>query len=377
MSTLPTHEPDRLATEQATKHARIVEILDAHRSDALLLTSTAALTWYLGGSRVHISLAGAPIAAALVHRDGTEIGLFINESARLCSEELGETDGVSVHVLPWHGSLNDVAAWYPAAGAWNVLSEEQVGAELRAARASLLPVEVDRYRALCRDAAAALTDVLSEVTEETTEMELAAELGRRIIAFGADPVVLLVSGAYRAEHRHPLPTNAPIGRRAMAVVCARRHGLIANVTRWVAFGELLPGEADLDARILDVEADIFAQLVPSATMDRVLPAIQASYPSHGFADDEWTLHHQGGAAGYNGRDPRLEPGVTDAIVNQQAFAWNPSGADPASGLVAKVEDTVLLTFGDDGSAAVEVLSVDPRWPSVEVAGRQRPAVLRR
>ncbi|MCO1337299.1 peptidase M24 [Kocuria polaris] len=375
MTTLPTEELDRLATERATKHTRLLEILEARQADALLLTSTASLTWYLGGSRVHISLAGEPIAAALVHRGGAEVGLFINESARLQSEELAGND--RVHVLPWHGNLTDVAGWYPPAGGWNVLREAQVGDELRSARASLLPAEVDRYRSLCRDAAEALTDVLTMVDESTTEMELASELGRRIIAFGADPVVLLVSGASRAEHRHPLPTNLPIGRRAMAVVCARRHGLIANVTRWVGFGEPLPGEEDLDARILDVEADIFAQLTPGATMDQVLPAIQASYPAHGFASDEWTLHHQGGAAGYNGRDPRLEPGVTDAIVDQQAFAWNPSGADPATGLVAKVEDTVLLTTGADGAAAIEVLSYDPRWPSVEVAGRQRPAVLRR
>ncbi|GHD06883.1 M24 family metallopeptidase [Zhihengliuella salsuginis] len=376
MSILPTEEFDKLATEHAAKQARVVEILESHQADAVLLTSTAALTWYLGGSRVHISLAGAPIAAALVHRGGAEVGLFVNESARLQAEELGGTDGVTVHELPWHGNLADLASWYPQANDWVVLAEDAVGDELRAARASLLPVEVERYRSLCRDAAAALTDVLTEVTEETTEMELASELGRRIIEFGADPVVLLVSGASRAEHRHPLPTDAPIGRRAMAVVCARRHGLIANVTRWVTFGEPLDGEEDLDARILEVEADIFAQLAPGATMDAVLPAIQASYPAHGFADDEWTLHHQGGAAGYNGRDPRLEPGVTDPIVDQQAFAWNPSGADPATGLVAKVEDTVLLT-AVDGETTLEVLSVDPRWPSVEVAGVKRPAVLRR
>jgi hypothetical protein len=50
----------------------------------------------------------------------------------------------------------------------------------------------------------------------------------------------------------------------------------------------------------------------------------------------------------------------------QAFAWNPTGAS------AKVEDTVLLTEDD-----LQVLTVDPDWPTVSHAGRQRPDVLRR
>src|SRR5258705_456881 len=50
----------------------------------------------------------------------------------------------------------------------------------------------------------------------------------------------------------------------------------------------------------------------------------------------------------------------------QAFAWNPS----APGV--KVEDTVVV--GRDG---VEVLSRDPAWPTVEAAGRIRPAILER
>jgi Xaa-Pro aminopeptidase len=45
------------------------------------------------------------------------------------------------------------------------------------------------------------------------------------------------------------------------------------------------------------------------------------------------------------------------------MAWNPS----LPGM--KIEDTILRT--DDG---LEVLTADPAWPTVEVAGRPRPAV---
>ncbi|WP_309080863.1 M24 family metallopeptidase [Zhihengliuella sp.] len=366
---------DRLAAEHAAKQARIVDLLERHRADAVVLSSPAALGWFLGGARTHVSLAGAPIARALVHHGGTELGVFANESERLRAEELGGTEGVTVHDVEWHGSLDDVAGWFPAAAGWTLLDEADVEAELRAARSPLLPGEVERYRGLCEETAIVLTDVLTATTAETTEREVAAELAAGLIGIGADPVVLLVSGEQRAAHRHPLPTAAPLGRRAMAVVCARRDGLIANATRWVAFGEPVEGEEEADAAILEVEREILDALRPGDPLTGMLPLIQGSYPRHGFAEDEWTRHHQGGVAGYDGRDPRLSPGLPDAIVADQAFAWNPSASGP-DGVTAKVEDTVLLTLRD-GEPYVDVLSVDPRWPAVEVGGRLRPAVLRR
>ena len=92
----------------------------------------------------------------------------------------------------------------------------------------------------------------------------------------------------------------------------------------------------------------------------------AAYGRAGFDRDEWRRHHQGGAAGYAGRDPRGTPAVTDPVQVDQAFAWNPTAAG------AKVEDTVLVRA--DG---IEVLTVDPRWPTTRVAGRDRPIELDR
>lgn len=55
------------------------------------------------------------------------------------------------------------------------------------------------------------------------------------------------------------------------------------------------------------------------------------------------------------------PGSRVEILPPVAMAWNPSL--PGS----KIEDTVLRT--DEG---LEVLTVDPAWPMVEVDGRERP-----
>jgi Xaa-Pro aminopeptidase len=152
----------------------------------------------------------------------------------------------------------------------------------------------------------------------------------------------------------------------MVVVCARRYGLVANLTRWVRFGASTAEEDDAEARILEVEADAFAATRPGSRLADVLETMRLAYPRHGFAEDEWLGHHQGGSAGFGTRETLATPGSTTEVALGQAFAWNPT----APGV--KVEDTVLVTADD-----VDSLTVDPRWPTTLARGRRRPAVLQR
>lgn len=348
-----------LAEERAVKRQRVMDILDRTGHDAILLSSNTAMTWYLGGSRLHISLAGDPIATLLVDREQDHLVTFNNEADRLMREEL--PPDVVVHPVPWHGPMDEVARRLSPV---QPLKEAEVQRELREARQSLLPLEAQQYARLNREVAQAMTDVLSAARPHTSEREVTAELAARVIQLGAEPLVLLCNGRKRSAFRHPLPTTTALGPRAMAVVCARRKGMVANVTRWVSFGGSTREERDAEARIAAVEADIFAATVPGARLDGIFDVIRASYDNHGFGPDQWRLHHQGGPAGYAGRDPRVTASTDDEVVLNQAFTWNPSGPG------VKIEDTVLLT-GD----GIRVLSVDERWPTVEVNGLMRPIPL--
>lgn len=355
----PVRECPASQADREVKRSRVLSILDAAGADSLLLTSQTALAWYLDGSRIHISLAGDPVAAVLVDRSGDTLLTFNNEAARIGAEELPA--GVRLTEVPWHASLAEAARSIAGTA---LLAEDGVARELRDARRSLLPAELGRYEDLGRTAALALTDVLSAATPETTERQVAAGLAERLVAAGADPIVLLCSGASREAFRHPLPTGAPLGRRAMAVVCARRDGLIANATRWIRFDGSTPEERGAEERIAAVEADTLAATVPGAPLNAILEQIRRSYDAHGFGPDQWRLHHQGGPAGYAGRDPRATDATEDEVADNQAFSWNPSGPG------VKVEDTIVL-----GSAGPRVLTLDPRWPVTDVAGVPRPATL--
>lgn len=318
--------------------------------DGVVLESAGVVSWYLGGARVNVPLGGPSVVTVLVARSGDVVRSPVMEADRLRDEE-GVADAVAV---PWDAPL--------VPDDWRrnprYLNESELEEPLRLARASLDDTEVARYRALGLEVARVVTSVARTLEPAHSERDVAGALAARVLELGAEPVVLLVAGSSRLGHRHPVPTGAPLGPRAMLVVGARRHGLIVNLTRWV--GDPDPGEG----RLLDVEAAVLDATVPGTSFAGVFAALQTAYAAAGFGD-EWRNHHQGGPTGYLGRDPKVTPSTVGTVADRQAFAWNPS----APGL--KVEDTVLAT-----SAGIELLTHDPAWPTVTVSGRLRPTTLR-
>lgn len=347
------------------RRERLVRFLDEHDLDALVLRRPSSVAWAVGG-RTHIDVSGeAGVATLVVTRDGTRVVTSRIEADRLAAEELTDPT-LDWTVLEW---LDDPATVLPAGdrvgvdGTWP--GGRDVTAELEMVRRSLLPEEVALYRALGRDAAEALTATARALGPGNTEWEWAAYAAGEVVRRGADPLVLLVAGAERVvRHRHPLPTAAPAGNLIMVVVCARRHGLFANLTRFVAAGSLTAEQQDAQSRLLQVEAAFLDGTRPGSGVGDAFTAGTAAYGRHGFDPQEWRRHHQGGPTGYLSRDHIATPACTEPVEDQQAFAWNPS----VPGL--KVEDTVLAT-----AAGPEILTVDPAWPTVEVAGRHRPLVL--
>ena len=355
--------PNADEQDRRAKRERVLELLRRAGRDRLVLTTVGSLAWYLDGARPAVRLsAERGVVAVVVDADGDTVVVPANEADRFAAEEL--PPGVDVQVVDWWAPLLGPEL---RAGAPGVLTEDDpVAAEgLRAARAALLPAETGRYRRLGRDAAEALTATALLLRPRMTEQEAAARLGGELAARGADPVVVLVAGEERLPFRHALPTSGALGRRVMLVVCARRHGLIANATRWVALTPPSAAEVDAAERIRAVETAFLAATAPGRTLGEVFAAGTGAYAAHGFAADEWTRHHQGGPTGYWGRDPVATPGSTVPVVTGQAFAWNPS----APGV--KTEDTVLL-----GAGRLEVLTADGVWPSTrDRLGLLRPDVL--
>ena len=196
----------------------------------------------------------------------------------------------------------------------------------------------------------------SEVEPGETEKEVARRAADALAARDIRSVVTLVAADERLEKfRHPVPTVRRWERVLMVVVCARRAGLIASLTRIVCAGAAPEGLRRRTAAAARVNARLLAATRPGATGSELYDAAARAYAEEGFAGEE-RLHHQGGAAGYRTRDWVAHPASAESVLENQAFAWNPSITG------TKVEETCVAT-----ATGVEVLTTTPGWPQIPVS----------
>ena len=355
-------------TELARKLHHIRTLL---HEEALAGVRLRGLDWFswgtCGGSGRVLLAAETGVAELLVTADGAFALTDTIEAGRLAEEELPA--GWTVVAHPWERpELRDrlvrERAHGPIASDRPSAHERPLPERFVHARWSLVPEEQDRLRALGSASASVLTDVLSRAEPTWTGQRLSGAVHAGLVEQGIDPALVLVGDAERLSRwRHPIASSRPLGRRAMAVLCARRHGLYACCTRLVAFGRPSSAELDADTAVLEVEAAALDATHPGATLGGVLERIQAAYARLDLAD-AWREHHQGGPTGYLARERVATPGDRSRLPAGCAVAWNPSLPG------AKSEDTVLVQ--PDGR--LEVVTHDPRWPIAAVAGRHRPGV---
>lgn len=349
--------------EQREKRARIKALLEAKNLDAVVLKKGANVAWIIGG-RAHIpTTLELACMDVVVYRDRIVVVTNKIEAPRLEAEEL--TGDEELIVINWFEGREAqlpkgerIGSDGPDADRVNILSD------IETLRRNLNDFEVNRLRDISRDAAEALSEAMLDIEPDMTEVEVAGEIAEEMWERNLEPVVLLVAGEKRIkEFRHPLPTTNQIGGIGMGVICARRKGLIASVTRLVHFGAIPTSVNETYKRLLNVEAAFLNGTKVGATFAEAFKAGELAYLTEGFARDEWTKHHQGGPTGYLPRDFPAHEKTTQVIGLNHAIAWNPS----AEGL--KVEDTIVTT-----PSGLEILSVDPNWPTLEISGRARPAI---
>ncbi|MFN2321648.1 MAG: M24 family metallopeptidase [Trueperaceae bacterium] len=353
-------DADQRRAELATKLARVGAWLEARGADALHLGRAENLAWITGGGDFLVRRDGPPIAEAIATGDGLVVATNRIEAARLEAEEL--PPGARVEVVPWFEPGVRAARVRELIDARRVLADADV--DLGELRNPLLPVERARLATVGEIASRALGDAASALDAGFSERVVAARLHGAIRAAGADLPVLLVAGESRLGHvRHPVPTDAPFGRVGLLVVAAQRFGLVASLSRLVAFESVPEPVATAFDKVLRVEASMLAATGPNVAAAAVLEAARHAYAEAGVPD-AWRDHHQGGPAGYLPRDWLAVPGEGRELRSGMAVAWNPSLP------WAKSEDTFLIE--EDG--VLTNLTWDPRWPFDEVAGRPRARV---
>ena len=356
--------------EIQTKLAVMRALLARYNLGAILLRGVDWFAWATaGGSNVVLLTSETGVAELLITPDSVRVLTDSVEAERLRHEEVPHT--FIVHPFPWNDPQAK-ATWlhdhitYPIASDRPQGAEVALPAELVAAKRRLLSFEVQRYRQAGAAAAAAVSEVMLAVRPTWTEQELAGAAAAALWKRGIQPALTLAGGAERLRrYGHTTPTDTLLGARAMLVVCGRAQGLYVNLTRFVHFRALNEEELQRFQIAREIEAVAWQASKPGTTLGAVYAEIVAAYTNQGYPGAEGRLH-QGGTTGYLSREVIATPDDSTVIEANTALAWNPS----LSG--AKMEDTVLCT--KDG---IEILTVDPVWPTVEVAGKQRPVSLER
>jgi len=338
-------------------------LLDAAAADAVVATSPSTVRWLLCGRGRPVSTSGPDADYTVVLTPERSLVLFPDiEASRVEAEEHFDELGFEPLAFPWHegseGALRDLL------DSATTLTGAAVDAVAAPLRRRLGAEEVRRYRAAGADVAEAMVETIGALEPRATETQAAADLGERLLSRGFHAPVLLVAGDERqAVHRHPLPTQAPLGRHALLAATAERHGLHVSLTRLVSFGPAPEGLARLVAAVADVDAAMLRESRPGTTTGSILRVAAAAYAERGFSE-EWRRHHQGGITGYRGREVFAVPGEATELSAVCAVAWNPSITGGA-----KSEDTALV-----GPEGIEVVTRTPELPEFDVDGLARPGI---
>ena len=338
---------------------RLDASLDSEDLEAIWLARPNAFAWLTGGGDNVVDRT-TDVGVAAVGYDGDSRTVVTNniEGQRIADEEVGD---VPVETVKWYESgLAEAVAGHsptPAAADFDVPGFETVDA--RDLRQPLIDGQIERYRSLAADATAAFESVLRDASASDTEQSVTADIHRALAAEGVRAPVVLVGGSERApRYRHYTSSDSELGEYALASITATRDGLFLSTSRTIAFDapDWLDERTEQAARV-ETSAIAATQRVgvDGGSAGGVFASIQDAYSQLGW-EGEWQHHHQGGAAGFSGREWIATPGHEAPVHLPMAYAWNPTIQG------AKSEDTHVVTA--DG---VETLSVTGDWPTTTVS----------
>lgn len=370
-------------TEQSATQREKLDRLDAYLNEqnleAVWFADSDSYAWLTGHSNVIDR--SSPTGVAAVGYDGNDITIVVDDDERaLVREEKFQddpsatecdTDTTEVHRESGLPNLNIVTfKWYakslakavaehsptPAAADFAVPGFKHVNAA--PLRQPLTENDIEQYRSVGEETAAAVEAVCRTLRPTDTEQEVATALGGALDAYALNHPVVLVAGEERAQkYRHPVPTDAKLGGYVLISVVGHRLGLYASATRTVAFDppEWLKKRHNVAMRV-DATALAATQAAAGTneTAAEVFDVIQAAYEEAGYPD-EWKQHHQGGAAGYASREWVATPTSDAEVTVPMAYAWNPTVQG------TKSEGTVLVT-----KESYEPFTLTGNWPTQTV-----------
>jgi len=336
------------------------ELLGKQGLSGMLLSTQANFAWLTGGADNHVALCSEGGVASLVVTPTGQFCVTNNiEEPRILDEEIGEIGLFETHSAPWFE--DQTAALIRKLGGDNFGCDtadgggKDVSKQLAKLRWQLLPNEITRYRQVGKETGRILAETAREIEPGWRENYIAALMAYKTMAVGLTPHVALVATDERiSKYRHPIPTDKPLHACAELIIGARRWGLGISATRMVYFGTPPEELMHKHQAVCEVDARMILATHPGMEVSRIFAIAMDTY-SDALYPEEWKLHHQGGATGYAPREYKATLTSREKVLEDQAFAWNPSITG------TKSEDTIIAR-----ADYADVLSASPGWPTISV-----------
>jgi Xaa-Pro aminopeptidase len=278
---------------------------------AIVLIKPANIAAFFHGAQVSLGFRQEPPGRVAVCMTEESIVLLGNrtEVSRVAEDELSWLHGLTALPFRWD-------EWNLKASVKNYLDSEgmkrvcddtgtfgrNVGTILEDMYYPLTDQEINDIRELAKDTASIVEATAKKFDPEETEVQVAGELTGQLVSRGIWPEFIMVAADERiTRFRHCIPREIPIRRMAFLSATVHRSGLYMSLTRVVSLGTVRPEWRRLQDACNRIDANAILLSKAGTSVGEIFRAMKRSYAEEGYPD-EWTIHHQGGPAGFYGRD---------------------------------------------------------------------------
>jgi Xaa-Pro aminopeptidase len=338
--------------EVVLKHRRVADFLELNNLSAVLLKKQPNFSWFTGGGLNMVGIATEMgVTSLLITRGARYVLANRIEAARMMEDEGLAELGFELLDYEWYADkeaalVRTVSPDLGRVGADSGFATcPNVDGEFKKLRYSLTENEIERYGFLGDKLSQAIEKVMLGIRPGDKECEIAGRIGVDLWRDRIDPTGLQVAADDRMyRYRHPIPTTRMVKRYVMVSVNARYKGLITTVTRILHFGRPEAGLVKQFADNNEIECRMIAAAKQGTPLADAFKTGLAAYKELGY-EDEWLLHHQGGAMGYYARDIRVTADTPDLVQDNQAICWNPSiaGTKTEDAFIATAEGPLMIT----------------------------------
>lgn len=349
------------------KLSLLKNFLKSEKLEGLLLTQVRNFYWITAGLANNQIVLNKDIGAAsvLIMKDGTKYLLCNGSEAPRLMDGVMTDLGYQLIKYNWYETnrvkdvrgemINKLAKGGRIGSDINYPNTILVADKFKHLRFQLTDTEIKRYRWLGQQTTEAVELICRKIKSGMDEYEIEAMTAAELRSRGIIPTVLLIGVDDRIyKYRHALPAGAVLQKYAMVNVVAEKWGMPMAVTRFVHFGPL-PEELQNKIKMTaEVNAHYQAATFPGKSCAEIFEECKQWYADVGF-EGEWKKHHQGGAIGYDDREYIIYPDIKETVLENQAFAWNPTITG------AKVEDTIIAHKN-----GFEVVTRTEDWPMINV-----------